>query len=257
MAHGRFTTLSSFCASVVLLSLLTGGCTNTESTSALQASGSDYSTVSGGASEKEYGDLKIVPSLPSPPDTNNGQNELVAENDLLEVDVFQVDELDKTVRVNPNGSIALPLIGELQAKGKTIPQLESDIEASYRTKYLQNPEVSVFMKESAGQKVTVDGAVNKPGIYSVSSTTTLLQVIALAGGFKEVADETKLYVYRDISGKKLVANFSVKDIRGGKKSDPRIYGGDVVVSFDSDAKVAAKNLREALGMASNAVGIVF
>lgn len=199
------------------------------------------------------GDLEVVAALPPPAETNNGADELVAENDLIEVDVFQVDELDRTVRVDSKGQISLSLIGVVDARGKTIPQLEQEIEARYREKYLQNPDVSVFMKESAGQRVTIDGSVIKPGIYPVSSTSTLLQVIALAGGFREIADEKKLYVFRQYGERKLVANYSVADIRAGKKSDPRIFGGDVIVSFDSSAKVAARNLREALGLASSAV----
>lgn len=237
-------------AIVVALSLTLGGCTGSASTSALSTS-EDQASARTAVGARD-GNLEVVSQLPAPPQTNNGQDDLIAENDLLEVDVFQVDELDRTVRVDSNGKISLALIGVVEAKGRTIAQLEADVEARYRKSYLQNPEVSVFMKESAGQRVTVDGAVTKPGIYPVASTTTLLQVIALAGGFKEIADDTKLYVFRDVGARKLVANYSVKDIRGGKKSDPRIFGGDVIVSFESGAKVAAKNLREALGIASGA-----
>jgi polysaccharide export outer membrane protein len=190
--------------------------------------------------------------LPPPADTNQGADELIAENDLLEIDVFQVNDLDRTVRVDSRGDISLSLIGVVPAKGRTIPDLENDIEKRYGAKFLQNPEVSVFMKESAGLRVTVDGVVIKPGIYPVSSTTTLLQIIAQAGGFQEIADESKLYVFRQFGGKKIVANYDVKLIRSGKRTDPRIFGGDVIVSFSSDAKVAFRNLREALGLATGA-----
>lgn len=240
-------------ASVVVAAALLHGCADSSSTSALSSSG--RAAESGGVEARpgaRDGDLEIVSSLPPPPQTNNGQDELIAENDLLEVDVFQVDELDRTVRVDAGGRISLALIGAVDARGKTIAQLESEIETRYKANYLQNPEVSVFMKESAGQRITVDGSVMKPGIYPVASTSTLLQVVAQAGGLQDIADETKLYVFRDIGGRKLVANFSVKDIRAGKTADPRIFGGDVVVSFQSGAKVAARNLREALGIASGA-----
>lgn len=199
--------------------------------------------------------LQIVPQLPPPPNTDDGADQLIAENDLLEVDVFQVDELDREVRVDSRGSISLALIGPVEAKGRTIAQLEAEIERLYAIKYLQNPEISIFTKESAGQRITIDGSVRKPGIYAATSTTTLLQAVAMAGGFDEIADEEKLYVFRDFGKKKLVANYSVKKIRAGKNPDPRIFGGDVIVSFQSGTKVAAKNLREALGIASNAVGV--
>ena len=215
----------------------------------------DRSSTSVRSGSRVSGDLQIVDQLPPPPNTNQGADQLVAENDLLEVDVFQVDELDRQVKVDSRGQISLALIGSVEAKNKTIPELEEEIERLYGAKYLQNPEISVFMKESAGQRITVDGAVAKPGIYPVSSTSTLLQIIALAGGFTEIADESKLYVYRDFQDRKLVANFDVKQIREGKQRDPRIYGGDVIVSFDSGAKIAARNLREALGLATGAVRI--
>ena len=98
----------------------------------------------------------------------------------------------------------------------------------------------------------MDGAFIKPGIYDSSSNTTLLQATALAGGLSTIGDERKLYVYREVGGQKYVANYSLKDVREGKKPDPRIYGGDIVIAFQSGAKIAAQNLREALGMAVNA-----
>jgi polysaccharide biosynthesis/export protein len=207
------------------------------------------------ASGAQRDGLRIVDRLPPPTDTNRGQDQLIAEDDLLKVDVFEVDELDRTVRVDSRGAISLALIGSVQAAGKTIPALETEIERRYGVNYLQNPEVSIFMTESAGQRITIDGSVVKPGIYPVSSTTTLLQIIALAGGFEEIADETKLYVFRNFDGTRLVANFNVKEIRAGERADPRIFGGDVVVSFPSGAKVAARNLREALGLATGAIRI--
>jgi len=221
------------------------GCTSSSSSPDLAAG---IST----SSSKEAGDLRVVEVLPPPANTNNGTDVLISENDLLEVDVFQVDELDKEVRVDPSGKISLALIGPVNAAGKTIQQLEKEIERQYGVKYLQNPEVSVFMKESAGQRITMDGAFVKPGIYASSSNTTLLQAVALAGGLTRLADEKKLFVYRQVGELKYVANYSVADIRSGKKSDPRIYGSDVVISFDSSAKIAAENLRQALGIATSA-----
>jgi len=227
-----------------LLILVAAGC----STSGLDSYSSD---ISAGSDTKD-GNLRLVSALPPPKNTNDGAEQPLAENDLLEVDVFEVDELDREVRIDPNGKISLSLIGSVQAGTKTISQLEAEIERAYGEKYLQNPEVSVFLKESAGQRVTVDGAIQKPGIYPVSSTSSLLQVVAQAGGFREIADTTKLYVFRDFGGENLVANYSVKDIRNGKKADPRIFGGDVIVSFSSGSKIAMRGLREALGVVGSA-----
>ena len=236
---------SSLIALLCILGLILSGCSNSSGSSDLSAG---LSAKSG----DEAGDLRVVDTLPPPANTNNGTDLLISENDLLEVDVFQVDELDKEVRVDPNGKISLALIGPVNAAGKTVLQLEAEIERQYGVKYLQNPDVSVFMKESAGQRITMDGAFAKPGIYASSSNTTLLQTLALAGGLTALADEKKLYVYRQVGARKYVANYSVKDIREGKKADPRIYGSDVVIAFQSGAKIAAQNLRQALGIATSA-----
>src|SRR5690606_22978927 len=159
--------------------------------------------------------MRLVTDLPPPPATRDGRDVPVARNDLLSIDVFQVDELDKKVRVDANGRISLPLIGMVDAAGKTVHELASDIAREYGRKYLQDPQVTVFVEESAGQRVTVDGAVKKPGIYPITSGSTLLQAIAQAGGLDEIADETKLYVFRRFGESKLVAAYDVKESRSG------------------------------------------
>jgi polysaccharide export outer membrane protein len=197
------------------------------------------------------GNLRVVAELP-PPNTQNGGEQPISANDVLEIDVFQVDTLDRTVQVDAAGNISLPLIGTVKAAGNTARQLEQHIENAYGSNYLQSPDVAIFVKESVGQRVTVDGEVAKAGIYPVSSNSSLLDAIALAGGFRSIADATKVFVYRDYAGAKLVANYNVEMIRSGKKSNPRIYGGDVIVVFTSRSKVAMNNLKEALGVASSA-----
>jgi polysaccharide export outer membrane protein len=221
------------------------GCNNT--TGSLQAGDLISSSLGG-----EPGNLKVVAVLPPPENTRQGADQLISENDLLEIDVFQVDDLDRTVRVDSNGRITMPLIGAIQAAGKTIPTVEQDLERIYGVKYLQSPEITVFMKESSGQRMTLDGQFNKPGIYQTTTSSSLLQAVAQASGFTSLADETKVYVFRQFGETKLVANYSITDIRNGKKSDPRLFGGDIVVAFTSSSKVALNNLKSALGIASSA-----
>ncbi len=233
---------------LVSLALLPG-CNSTSSPSSTLPSNSPYGSTS------TYGSLQTVSVLPPPKNTRNGADQLISENDLLEIDVFQVDDLDRTVRVDSNGRISMPLIGVIQAGGKTIQAVELELENKYGAKYLQSPEITIFMKESAGQRVTMDGQFIKPGIYPTSSNTTLLQVVALAGGISKLADESKVFVFRQVGKSKLVANYSIKDIRSGAKRDPRLFGGDVVVAFTSSSKVALQNLKEALGLASSAARV--
>jgi len=212
-------------------------------------------TNSGGVGGR-FKDLEIVSTLPAPDNTNNGSKQPISANDLLEVDVFQVDELDKTVRVDASGRISLPLIGSVVVAGKSVDQVERTLEQRYGANYLQSPEISVFVKEASGMRVTMDGQFKRPGIFPTTTNSTLLQAVAQAGGITDLADEGKLYVFRTHRNKKLVANYSLKDIRSGSKADPRLFGGDVVVAFTSNTKVAAKNLREVLGLATSAGRLV-
>lgn len=231
-------------AGLILLAAAASACTSTApgGPDVLAATGST-SSVPGGSG------LAVVSQLP-PPDTVNGSEQPVAPNDVLEVDVFQVDNLDRTVQVDSQGNISLPLIGSVKAAGSTVRQLEQTIETAYGTNYLQSPDVTIFVKESAGQRITVDGEVAKAGIFPVSSTSTLLDMIAQSGGLRSIADPRKIFVYRDYAGRKLVANYDLDAIRKGKGVNPRVYGGDVIVVFSSGTKVAMNNLKDMLGLAT-------
>jgi len=199
--------------------------------------------------------LRQVNELPPPPNTGGGLDQLIAENDVLDIKVFEVDQLDQAVEVDSRGKISLPLVGEVQAAGKSARQLESDLKKLYGAKYLQKPQIAVMVKESFKQRVTIDGEIRKAGLLRAPSGSTLMRIIAEAGGFTEVADPTKVYVFRDAGEEKLVANFNVFDIRAAKKPDPNIYAGDVIVVFSSDRLVAMKNLRDSLGIATSVTGL--
>ncbi|WP_162787178.1 polysaccharide biosynthesis/export family protein [Notoacmeibacter marinus] len=196
--------------------------------------------------------VRVVANLPPPPSSASGEQPL-APNDILKVDVFQVDELDRTVQISANGEISLPLIGKVQAAGKSASELEQSIAASYSRSYLQNPQVNVFVTESSAQKVTVDGEVKKPGLFNSTLQSSLTGMVAQAGGLTDIADSNRVYVFRNIGPERVVANYSLKDIRKGERNDPRLYGGDVVVIFPSGGRVAMRNLKEALGLATSGV----
>ena len=166
-----------------------------------------------------------------------------------------MDDLDKTVRVDSAGFISLPLVGQVQVAGKSVSQVELELEILYGKKYLQSPEISLFIKESAGQRMTLDGEFRKPGVYSTTTQTTLLRAVAQAGGLSKIADEKKIFVYRNYNNQKLVANYDLKSIREGKVLDPKVLGGDTIIAFTSDAKIATENLKQALGIASNAARV--
>jgi polysaccharide export outer membrane protein len=166
--------------------------------------------------------------------------------DLLEISVFRVPELGKTVKVNASGAISMPLIGAVQAGGKTVSELEAEIASKLEGNYLQSAEVSVFVKEANSQQVTVDGAVSRPGLVPLSGQTTLLQTIAISGGLTTDADPRGILVFRTVNQQRSVAKFDLKAIRAGKADDPKLYGGDVVVVDTSALRSAYNGVKEAL-----------
>ncbi|HET6389284.1 polysaccharide biosynthesis/export family protein [Hyphomicrobium sp.] len=161
--------------------------------------------------------------------------------DVVEVSVFQVPELSKTVQVAANGTINLPLASEVQAAGKTPRDIERDLTKRLARDYLQQPQVNVYIKEYNSQRVTVDGAVKKPGVYPLRGSTTLLQVIATADGFTDTADSS-VAIFRSTKGEKSAAKFDVAEIRSGKAKDPQIVEGDVVVVSNSAMKESLQAL---------------
>ena len=98
--------------------------------------------------------------------------------DLLSVSVMGVSDLSQDIRVNAGGDITLPLIGAVHAGGRTVEELQGDIAKKLSEGYLQNPQVTVFIKEYTSQRITVEGAVVKPGAIPLIGSTTLLQTIA-------------------------------------------------------------------------------
>src|SRR5688500_4784491 len=106
----------------------------------------------------------------------------IGAEDLLDVQVFGVDQLSRTVRVNSRGQVSLPLIGVIDVAGLSAQEAEASITRRLGESYLQNPQVSLFIKEYTTQRVTIEGAVQRPGIYPLRGPTTLLTSLAIAGG---------------------------------------------------------------------------
>jgi polysaccharide export outer membrane protein len=193
--------------------------------------------------------VRVVASLPEP---DVATSDAIKPNDVLDVKVFQVADLDRTVTVDDRGVIALPLIGQIQAAGQTTRQLEAQLRQAYGGNYLQNPEISVIVKDAPDRVVTMEGEFRKPGPVPVTVQSTLLRSIATAGGLTDIADENKVIVSRNVGGQTLVASYSVGAIRSGAAPDPRVFSGDIVVAFASGSRIALRNLREILGLATSA-----
>ena len=171
----------------------------------------------------------------------------IGAQDLLEISIFGVQELNKEVRVNSNGQISLPLIGGVMAGGKTIPEFEAELAKKYSEGFLQNPQVSVFVKEFTSQRITLEGALAKPGIYPITGRITLLQAIALAGGVdNNTADLGGIVLMRQINGRRAAAVYDLREVRKGNIEDPLLYGDDIIVVEQSGSKTAFRRVIESI-----------
>lgn len=124
----------------------------------------------------------------------------IGPKDLLTISVFNVPELNTTVRVGENGEITLPLMGAVTVSGKTRIELEKLLKTLLEKKYLRNPQVTIFIKEYQSKMVSVIGAVVKPGNYEVVGRTTLLEVISQAGGLASGQDPDRVVLIRKGEG---------------------------------------------------------
>ena len=187
-------------------------------------------------------DLQItsISSAPQPEYT-------IGVGDKLSVRVVQVPDLsfDQLV-VDTSGDIQMPLIGAVRATGQTAGQLSTQIAERLSAQYLRNPQVTVTVTEAASQKITVDGAVTKPGVYEMRGSTSLLQAVAMAEGPTAVADLTQVAVFRTISGQRSVALFDLQAIRQGRAEDPAVLGDDVIVVDTSRTSAAMRGIISAI-----------
>jgi len=136
----------------------------------------------------------------------------VGTEDLLEISVFEIPEMSRTVRVSERGSISLPLLGEIRADGLTPRELEVRLRERLEEKYVKDPQVSVFVREHASKKVSVLGAVGKPGVYEMLGPRTLLQVLSQAGGLTPEAGATLFLIRARPEGAGGTITVSVSDL---------------------------------------------
>jgi polysaccharide biosynthesis/export protein len=171
-------------------------------------------------------------------------NYRIAPNDLMEFDVFGVPDMKRDVRVNASGELSLPLIGAVPVAGLTSQAAERLIAERYKEKYLMDPQVSLFIKEFTTQRVAIEGAVIRPGIYPVTGQLTLLRALALSGGFAPYADINQIVVYRNgPGGAREQFTHDLDKVRAGQEKDPDIRPDDVIV-VQRNARRAA--LRDSL-----------
>ncbi|MEX5216537.1 MAG: polysaccharide biosynthesis/export family protein [Nitrospiraceae bacterium] len=157
---------------------------------------------------------------------------IMGPEDVLEITVWKNADLSKQVQVRPDGRISLPLIGDVSAVGKTAAQLTEEISLKLKS-YMENPTVSIVVREVNSYQIYVLGEVNSPGKYPLKSKTTLLQAITIAHGFTQVAARNKIVVFRfgrDGEGlTKIKASYDDIVLRDGSDQNIELKPGDQIV----------------------------
>jgi polysaccharide biosynthesis/export protein len=164
----------------------------------------------------------------------------VGPGDLLELKVFEVDQLSQTVRVSEDGSITLPLLGRVVVEGLTQDGVVQKLTGLLQAKYVKNPQVTIFIKEYKNQQVAVIGAVEKAGSYELVGRKNLLQIISMAGGFSENASDVIFILREAPDGATSTIPIDLKDlmVNGNQKLNIPIEPNDVInVPVDREIRV--------------------
>jgi polysaccharide biosynthesis/export protein len=208
---------------------------------------------------KSNGSIEVVDSksLPSPDrsDLVGGDRPyLIGAFDKLTIDVFGIEELSKKeVQADASGRISFPLAGVIEAAGRTPGELENIIEERLRTRFVRDPQVTVNLKETVSQVITVDGNVKEPGLYPVIGKMTLMRAVATAKGTSENAKLDDVVIFRTVKKQQMAAIYNLKAIRRGTYDDPEVFANDVVVVGDSASQRFLKGALVALPALANPI----
>ncbi len=143
---------------------------------------------------------------------------VIGNDDVLAINVWKEPEISRSVPVRSDGKISLPLVGEVQASGETPLKLEQAIAAKLQS-YLSEPEVTVIVQEIKSQRFNILGQVARPGSFSLASAATVLDAIALAGGFRDFAKQKSIYILRrNPDGSESRIRFNYKAVIKGKNA---------------------------------------
>lgn len=185
----------------------------------------------------------VLPA-PDPRDIGGSMQEVyyVGPADRLSVFVSDLPDMTQTVMVDPAGNVSLPIVGQLKAGGLTTQQISAEIATRLAANVLVHPTVSVGIVETTSQKITIDGAVTRPGTFAVTGSTTLVRALTMAGGASGLANPREVIVYRKVGDKQMAALYDLKMIRQGDLEDPVIYGNDVIMVGTSRTRQALRDL---------------
>lgn len=162
--------------------------------------------------------------------------------DVLQVEVFGIEDLSRDVQVGTTGVVDYPLIGAVPAAGRTIEEFTADMEMRLRNSYVRDPNVTARITERAVRNVTVGGEVSRPGRYPVEGPITLMQAVALGGGMSENAARDEVILFRTVGDDRYIGVYNLQGIARGNYPDPIVYPNDIVSVGDSPGRRRLENI---------------
>lgn len=196
-------------------------------------------------------DISVVEGTELPPPVradivSDNRPYLIGPFDKLTIDVFGIEEMKLLkVQTDASGRISFPLIGSVEAAGKTPAEVAMLIASKLRGRYVRNPQVTVNLDETVSQVVSVGGEVREPGLYPVVGRMTLMRAVATAKGVGEFAKLNDVVVFRTVGGRKMAALYNLKAIQRAAYPDPEIFANDVIVVGDSPARRIFRDVLQA------------
>jgi polysaccharide biosynthesis/export protein len=179
---------------------------------AQSGSGADSGTANSSA--------KAAPAAPTAAKPHDATF-IIGNDDVLAINVWKEPDISRSIPVRSDGKISLPLVGEVQAAGQTPAALEKDIASKLRN-YISEPEVTVMVQQVNSQKFNILGQVVRPGAYVIANSPTVLDAIALAGGFRDFAKQKSIYVLRQSPEGETRLPFNYKDVAQGKNMSQNV-----------------------------------
>jgi polysaccharide biosynthesis/export protein len=169
-------------------------------------------------------------AAPRPTDPVVPAGYVIGADDVLSIVYWKDKDMSADAKVRPDGRIALPLINEIQAAGLTPEQLHKKLTEESK-KYMEDANITVVVREINSRKAFITGEVNKPGPYPLTSPTTVMQLISMAGGLRDYANSKKIMIMRSENGRQTSLPFNYKDVASGKNlmQNIELRPGDTVV----------------------------
>jgi polysaccharide export outer membrane protein len=159
-----------------------------------------------------------------------GGDYIIGPGDVLFVSVWKDQALTQTVPVRPDGKISFPLIGEIQAGGRSVLRVKEEMEEKI-SRYVPDPVLTIGVQEIKSMLIYVIGRVNSPGRFAIYSNVDVLQALAMAGGANPFADTKNIRVFRKAGNQTLIMDFNYNDVSAGKRLEQNVMleRGDVIV----------------------------